>query len=63
VSQDGTTALVQVRFDASLQEISPDDLALVPQSGEQLAAAGIEAEYGQELVFETELGALAKQSA
>jgi RND superfamily putative drug exporter len=58
VSQDGTTALVQVRFDASLQEISPDDLALVPQSGEQLAAAGIEAEYGQELVFETELGGI-----
>ena len=58
VSQDGTTALVQVRFDSSMQEISPDDLALVPEAGEQLADAGIDVDYGQELVFSTEVGGI-----
>ena len=58
VSEDGTTALVQVRFDASMQEISPDDLALVPETGEQLAEAGVEVDYGQELVFSTEVGGI-----
>ncbi|WP_107765329.1 MMPL family transporter [Nocardioides terrigena] len=58
VSEDGTTALVQVRFDASMQEISPDDLALVPETGEQLADAGVEVDYGQELVFSTEVGGI-----
>ena len=58
MSQDGTTALVQVRFDSSMQEISPDDLALVPEAGEQLADAGIDVDYGQELVFSTEVGGI-----
>lgn len=58
VSEDGTTALVQVRFDESMQEISPDDLSLVPEAGEQLADAGVEVDYGQELVFVTEVGGL-----
>lgn len=58
VSEDGTTALVQVRFDASMQEISPDDLALVPETGKQLADSGVEVDYGQELVFSTEVGGI-----
>jgi RND superfamily putative drug exporter len=58
VSEDGTTALVQIRFDESMQQISPDDLALVPEAGEQLADAGVEVDYGQELVFVTQVGGL-----
>lgn len=58
VSEDGTTALVQVRFDESMQQISPDDLALVPQAGEQLEDAGVEVDYGQELVFVTQVGGI-----
>lgn len=58
VSEDGTTALVQVRFDAGMQAISPDDLALVPEAGEQLADAGVDVDYGQELVFSTEVGGI-----
>lgn len=58
VSQDGTTALVQLRFDQSMQEISPDDLALVPEAGEQLADAGVDVDYGQEIVFSTEVGGI-----
>ena len=58
VSEDGTTALVQIRFDASMQEISPDDLARVPAAGDRLADAGVEADYGQELVFSTEVGGI-----
>ena len=58
VSEDGTTALLQIRFDASMQEISPDDLALVPETGEQLADAGVEVDYGQELVFVTQVGGI-----
>ncbi len=56
VSKDGTTALVQVRFDESMQEISPEDLALVPEAGEKLTKAGLDVDYGQELVFETSVG-------
>ena len=41
-----------------MQEISPDDLALVPETGEQLADAGVEVDYGQELVFATEVGGI-----
>lgn len=58
VSEDGATALVQVRFDTSMQEISPDDLARVPEAGERLADAGIDVDYGQELVFSTEIGGI-----
>ena len=58
VSEDGTTALVQVRFDESMQQISPDDLALVPEAGEQLADADVEVDYGQELVFVTQVGGI-----
>ena len=58
MSTDGTTALLQIRFDESMQEISPDDLALVPETGEQLADAGVEVDYGQELVFVTEVGGI-----
>ncbi|WP_107705541.1 MMPL family transporter [Nocardioides allogilvus] len=58
VSEDGNTALVQVRFDESMQQISPDDLALVPQAGEQLEDAGLEVDYGQELVFVTQVGGI-----
>ncbi|WP_310529681.1 MMPL family transporter [Nocardioides sp.] len=58
VSKDGTTALVQIRFDESMQEISPDDLALVPAAGEQLAGADVEVDYGQELVFVTQVGGI-----
>lgn len=58
VSEDGTTALVQVRFDESMQQISPDDLALVPHAGEQLEDAGVEVDYGQELVFVTQVGGI-----
>jgi len=58
VSEDGTTALVQIRFDDSMQQISPDDLALVPETGEQLADAGVEVDYGQELVFVTQVGGI-----
>lgn len=58
VSSDGTTALLQIRFDESMQEISPDDLALVPETGEQLADAGVDVDYGQELVFVTEVGGI-----
>jgi RND superfamily putative drug exporter len=58
VSEDGTTALVQIRFDAGMQAISPDDLALVPEAGEQLADAGVDVDYGQELVFSTEVGGI-----
>ena len=58
VSRDGTTALLQIRFDTSMQQISPDDLALVPEAGESLAEAGIEVDYGQELVFETQVGGI-----
>lgn len=60
VSEDGTTALLQIRFDESMQEISPDDLALVPETGEQLADAGVDVDYGQELVFVTEVGGIAE---
>ncbi|QIK75940.1 MMPL family transporter [Nocardioides piscis] len=58
VSEDGTTALVQVRFDKSMQEISPDDLARFPDAGERLGEAGIEVDYGQELVQTTEVGGI-----
>ncbi len=58
VSKDGSTALVQVRFDASMQEISPDDLALVPDAGQQLTKAGVDVDYGQELVFDTKVGGI-----
>ncbi|UUZ58392.1 MMPL family transporter [Nocardioides sp. B-3] len=58
VSEDGTTALLQIRFDDSMQEISPDDLALVPETGEQLADAGVDVDYGRELVFVTEVGGI-----
>jgi len=58
VSEDGTTALVQIRFDESMQQISPDDLALVPEAGEQLPDAGVEVDYGQELVFVTQVGGI-----
>lgn len=58
VSEDGTTALVQIRFDESMQQISPDDLALVPETGEQLADTGVDVDYGQELVFVTEVGGI-----
>ena len=41
-----------------MQEISPDDLALVPEAGEQLADAGVDVDYGQEIVFSTEVGGI-----
>jgi RND superfamily putative drug exporter len=58
VSRDGTTALVQVRFDTQTQELDPAVLEAVPETGEQLADAGLEADYGQELTMAREVGGI-----
>lgn len=58
VSRDGTTALVQVRFDTQTQQLDPEVLEAVPETGEQLADAGIEADYGQELTMTREVGGI-----
>ncbi|MDT0187357.1 efflux RND transporter permease subunit, partial [Microbacterium sp. ARD31] len=58
VSRDGTTALVQVRFDTQTQELDPAVLEAVPETGEQLAEAGLEADYGQELTMAREVGGI-----
>jgi RND superfamily putative drug exporter len=50
VSRDGRTALVQLRFDSSAQEVPPEALERIPEVGEQLARVGVEADYGQEIV-------------
>ena len=58
VSEDGSTALVQVRFDTQTQELDPSVLEAVPHAGEQLADAGIETDYGQELTMSREVGGI-----
>ena len=58
VSDDGTTALVQVRFDTETQQLDPSVLERVPETGAALADAGIEADYGQELTMSREVGGI-----
>ncbi len=58
VSKDGTTALVQLRFDAQVQELDPAALEAVPEVGEALDEAGISVDYGQELSASREVGGL-----
>jgi RND superfamily putative drug exporter len=58
VSEDGTTALVQVRFDTQTQQLDPEVLEAVPAAGEALAEAGLEVDYGQELTMSREVGGL-----
>ncbi|CUR61547.1 Integral membrane protein [metagenome] len=58
VSRDGTTALVQVRFDTQTQQLDPTVLEAVPETGERLADAGLEADYGQELTMSREVGGI-----
>ncbi|WP_374455816.1 MMPL family transporter [Nocardioides sp.] len=58
VSRDGTTALVQVRFDTQTQQLDPTVLEAVPETGERLAEAGIEADYGQEMTMTREVGGI-----
>lgn len=58
VSRDGTTALVQVRFDTQTQQLDPAVLEAVPETGGQLADAGVEADYGQELTMTREVGGI-----
>jgi len=58
VSEDGRTALVQVRFDRSPQELGPEAVAAVPETGEALTDAGLEVDYGQELVMTREVGGI-----
>ncbi|RYB91073.1 MMPL family transporter [Nocardioides oleivorans] len=56
VSDDGTTALVQVRFDSQTQQLDPAVLERVPETGAALADAGIRADYGQEMTASREVG-------
>ena len=58
VSEDGTTALVQVRFDTQVQQLDPEVLEAVPHTGEALADAGLSADYGQELTMSREVGGI-----
>ena len=58
VSDDRTTALVQVRFDTDTQQLDPAVLERVPEAGASLADAGIEADYGQELTMSREVGGI-----
>ena len=58
MSRDGTTALVQVRFDTQTQQLDPTVLEAVPETGERLADAGLEADYGQELTMSREVGGI-----
>lgn len=58
VSDDGTTALVQVRFDTETQQLDPAVLRQVPETGASLEDAGIEADYGQELTMSREAGGI-----
>jgi RND superfamily putative drug exporter len=58
VSEDGTTALVQVRFDEAVQQLDPEVLEAVPAAGASLADAGITADYGQELTASREVGGI-----
>ena len=58
VSKDGTTALIQIRFERSPQEIAPEELTAIPQIGEQLTEAGMVVDYGQEIVHTTEAGGI-----
>ena len=58
VSEDGTTALVQVRFDTQTQQLDPDVLSRVPETGEGLAKAGLQVDYGQELTMTREVGGI-----
>ncbi len=58
VSEDGTTALVQVRFDTETQQLDPAVLEAVPEADRGLADAGIEADYGQELTMSREVGGI-----
>jgi RND superfamily putative drug exporter len=58
ISEDGTTALVQVRFDAAVQQLDPEVLEAVPAAGAPLADAGITADYGQELTASREVGGI-----
>jgi putative drug exporter of the RND superfamily len=58
VSDDRTTALVQVRFDTETQQLDPAVLGRVPQAGATLSKAGLEADYGQELTMSREVGGI-----
>ena len=58
VSEDGTTAHVQVRFDTQTQQLAPAVLEAVPEAGTSLADAGLEVDYGQELTMSREVGGI-----
>ena len=58
VSDDRTTALVQVRFDTDTQQLDPAVLEQVPEAGASLSDAGLEADYGQELTMSREVGGI-----
>ena len=58
VSADGTTALVQVRFDTEVQALDAEVLERVPETGEDLSTAGLQVDYGQELTMSREVGGI-----
>lgn len=50
VSVDGTVAMAQVRFESAGGQLDPDVTAEVRRIGDTLAAAGVQVDYGSEIV-------------
>ena len=54
ITDDGY-ALTQVQFDSNTQSVDPEVKQAIPEIGEQLEAAGVEAEYSVEITQENSL--------
>jgi putative drug exporter of the RND superfamily len=50
VSEDGTVAMTQVRFESSGGQLDPDVTAAVQRVGDSLAADGVQVDYSAEIV-------------
>jgi RND superfamily putative drug exporter len=55
VSQDGSTAIVQVQFDRNTHSVDPAIRERIPEIGASLAAAGVTANYSMEITQDTSL--------
>jgi RND superfamily putative drug exporter len=56
ISKDGRTALIQIRFHKSTNEIEPSQMAAIPKIGDPLRDKGLKIEYGQEISNNTDMG-------
>ena len=50
VSTDGSTALLQIQFDQSIAQLSPEIRAHVPEIGDELAASGLRVDYNADIL-------------